>query len=133
MLSSIVLFFENNCREVFEFYGKSFNIEPIFDTDDNDADINSAHIAFPNFVLEGVNLGANTKINIGNNFAIKFDCPDFDYFDKVANNLSQDGEIIAPIVESMFGGVSGIIKDKFGIQWVMSCFPDDAQDIEKSH
>ncbi len=135
MLSSIVLFFGDNCREAFEFYGYCFDIEPVFDNGENlnSENINTAHIAFPSFILEGVNLGSGTKINNGNNFAIKFDCPDFEYFDKVVKNIEIGGEIIAPIVESMFGGVSGIIKDKFGIHWVMSFFPDEAQNFENAH
>ncbi|MGG8494863.1 VOC family protein [Tenacibaculum sp. TC6] len=77
-------------------------------------------------ILASDYLNADEKFNAGNNFAISLNADDEDEALSVFNGLAEGGTILMPFEDAFWGGKFGMLKDKFGVSWMMS-LEDDSQ------
>ena len=63
------------------------------------------------------------KFTEGNNFSVSISADGKEEADRLFNGLSEGGEIEVPIADSPWGSYFGMLKDKFGIQWMVDYQP----------
>ncbi len=66
------------------------------------------------------------KLTVGNNFHLTVQTETRDEADRVFNGLSAGGKVIVPLGNAFWGAYFGMLKDKFGIQWMVSYDPKAA-------
>lgn len=75
-------------------------------------------------ILASDYLNQHEEFNQGNNFAISLNAEDEDEALAVFSGLAEDGEVLMPFDDAFWGGKFGMVKDKFGVSWMMS-FEDE--------
>ena len=131
---NIYLTFEDNCREVFEFYRSVFGGE--FEALQTFADAPSdmpvpdeaksrlMHITLPlgedRLMGSDSMPGASTPLLIGNNFSIVVPASSRAQCDKYFSALSGDGEITMPLQETFWGSYFGRCRDRYQINWMFN-------------
>jgi len=83
------------------------------------------HIALPlsdGHVLMGTDaIGEHAKdANIGNNISLSVSADSKEEAEKVFKGLSEGGEVTMPLGDTFWGAYFGMLKDKFGIQWLIN-------------
>lgn len=63
------------------------------------------------------------KISVGNNFHLSVEAESKEEADKIFNGLSAGGKVTMPQADAFWGAYFGMVKDKFGIQWMVSFTP----------
>lgn len=126
--------FDGNTEEAFEFYqsvfGGELQITRYKDLADDmgasDEDLNKvAHVALPlgdNAVLMGTDVleSMGQKVTAGNNFAITLETDSDEEAKELFNQLSEDGEIQMPLMETEWAEKYGDFIDQFGIHWMVN-------------
>jgi PhnB protein len=59
----------------------------------------------------------------GNNIAISVNCSSEEEIRTFFNRLSAGGEIIEDLIKQFWGGLFGVLTDKFGIRWMFNYEP----------
>jgi len=59
----------------------------------------------------------------GNNIAISVNCSSEEEINSFFKNLSAGGEIIEDLKKQFWGGLFGVLTDKFGIRWMFNYEP----------
>lgn len=59
-------------------------------------------------------------LNFGNNFSIAVSADSEEEAKKIFNGLSAGGNVLMPLEKAFWGALFGMIKDKFGVQWMVS-------------
>lgn len=57
---------------------------------------------------------------IGNNISLSVSTDSKEEADKVFNGLSDGGAVTMPLADTFWGAYFGMLKDKFGIQWLVN-------------
>lgn len=57
---------------------------------------------------------------IGTNFYISINTENEEEASKLFNGLSTDGHIMMPLEKTFWGAYFGMLKDKFGVQWMVN-------------
>ncbi len=127
------LFFDGNCREVFEFYravfGGEFLIVQTFR--DGPADLNVPepekdrimHICLP--IGSGMLMGSDSTSVFGShpvqgtNFSISVEGESREHCDGLFAGLSEGGTVKMPMAETFWGSYFGNLTDRFGINWMI--------------
>ena len=134
MSLSVYLFFDGNCREVFEFYrsvfGGEFAVIQTFGDGPPDMNVPEAekdrimHVSLPigSTVLMG---GDSTSAfgpppAAGDNFAISVNAESREQCDDLFAKLSEGGTVTMPPQEMFWGAYFGNWKDRFGINWMVN-------------
>lgn len=60
------------------------------------------------------------KLTVGDNFSISIGADTKEEADTIFAKLSEGGQITMPLEMAFWGEYFGMLKDKFGIQWMMS-------------
>ena len=134
MTLSTYLFFNGNCREVFEFYKSVFGGEfSIFMTFANgpaemqiskDEQDNVMHVSFPigTSVLMGSDVPSafGPPPNAGNNFSINHSSGSREETDALFAKLSEGGTVTMPMQDTFWGSYFGSCFDKYGIGWQLN-------------
>ncbi|CAN5402517.1 VOC family protein [soil metagenome] len=127
--------FNGNCEEAFLFYQSVFEGELTLhryaDTAETSNlprnDLNklmhvSLSIGAGNFLMASDTLDSQGhKLNPGNNFYISVQAENREEADKLFKELSPGGEKRMEMQETFWGSYFGMLKDKFGIQWMIDC------------
>ena len=128
------LMFNGNTEEAFNFYKSVFGGEfamimrnkdvPAESRGPNAADDKIMHIALPiapGNVLMGNDVPEEMdKLITGTNFFVSVHTQSNEEADKIFNGLSAGGQVTMPIQNTFWGSYFGMLKDKFGIQWMVS-------------
>lgn len=126
--------FDGNTEQAFEFYrsvfGGELQITRYKDLADDmgasNEDLNKvANVALPlgdNTVLMGTDVleSMGQKVTAGNNFAITLETDSAEEAEELFNQLSEDGEIQMPLMETEWAEKYGDFIDKFGIHWMVN-------------
>jgi PhnB protein len=133
---SIYLTFDGNCEAAFEFYksvfGNEFSdinrfseIPPQEGQPPVPEDLGNRimHVVLP--VNEQMEIfGSDTMPDHqhipGNNFSLSISTDSKENADDLFNKLSADAEVTMPITDTFWGAYFGMLKDKFGIQWMVN-------------
>ena len=127
--------FDGNSEEAFDFYksvfGGEFAAKMRFKDTRQGADLSDQdkekmmHIALPvgkdtvlmaSDVLESL----GHKLEVGNNFYISMNTDSREEADQLFNGLSEGGKIEMAMTDTFWGDYFGMLKDKFGTQWMVS-------------
>ncbi len=129
------LTFDGNCREAFEFYRSVFGGEfDMLDTFGNappdmpvpeDQKDHIMHVSLPigSSILMGSDRGTEFAPPpvAGNNFSISISAETREQCDALCARLSEGGTVTMPLSEQFWGSYFGMCKDRFGINWMVSC------------
>lgn len=128
------LIFDGNTEEAFNFYRSVFGGE--FDglmryKDSPEKDKVSAgyadkiiHVALP--VGDSILMGSDPPDHwkgqhvFGNNFNISYSAKSEKEVDEKCKALSEGGTVYMPAGKTFWGAYFGMVKDKFGVQWMLS-------------
>ncbi|MXZ73040.1 MAG: VOC family protein [Acidobacteria bacterium] len=129
------LTFDGNCREAFEFYRSVFGGE--FDTIDtfgnapadmplpDDEKDRIMHVSLPigSSILMGSDraTGFGSPPVTGDNFSISISAETREQCDALCAKLSEGGAVTMPLGEQFWGSYFGMCRDRFGINWMVSC------------
>lgn len=127
--------FKGNTEEAFRFYQSVFGGEFITllrfkDTPEKDRvpaheQEKIMHVSLPigkGNILMGTDAleSMGHKLNTGNNFSLSIGTDSKEEADKLFNGLSEGGKVDVPLNTTFWGAYFGMLKDKFGIQWMVS-------------
>ena len=127
--------FDGNAEEAFNFYksvfGGEFKMLSRFkDTTEagkvlKEEENKLMHISLPfgngNVLMASdVLQSMGFKINPGNNFYLAVSADSDEQATNFFNKLSTDGKITMPLQKTFWGAYFGMLKDKFGVQWMIS-------------
>jgi len=124
------LSFNGNCESALNFYQtvlggtidfKRFSEGPMEVEEADKGRIMHAHFAFDDCYMLASDSAGNSPIEAGKNIHLSLYFPDKDRAKKVFEKLSGDGVKAMPFGEVFWGGGFGMLVDKFGIQWMISC------------
>ena len=134
MSLNVYLFFDGNCREVFEFYrlvfGGEFAVIQTFGDGPPDLNVPDSekdrimHVSLP--IGSAVLMGSDHTSAFGpspvagGNFAISVDAESKEHCDDLFAQLSEGGTVIMSPQEMFWGAYFGNWKDKFGINWMVN-------------
>jgi PhnB protein len=62
-------------------------------------------------------------LTVGNNFHLSLEYDSKEEADKIFNKLSSGGKVEMPMADTFWGAYFGMLKDKYGIQWMVSYTP----------
>lgn len=132
------LTFNGNCEEAFNFYkqvfGGKFSFlgrfkemppqegQPLLLDSDGEKIM---HVSLP-ISEETILMGSDTTPTFGgqaiegNNFSVSISAPSPEKADTFFNGLSAGGMVTMPMSNTFWGSYFGMLKDKFGIQWMVS-------------
>lgn len=134
------LTFNGNCEEVFNFYksvfgGKfavfsRFKDMPPMDGHEMPEHIKERimHVALP-ISKETILMGSDSnpmmgEATIGQHMSLSVSTESNAKAAKIFHALAQGGKITMPIENTFWGSYFGMLEDKFGIIWMISCEPD---------
>ncbi len=139
---NVYLTFNGNCEEAFLYYKSVFGGEfdhfgrfkempenpecPISEDDKEKV----MHVSFPiskETYIMGSDAGGEwaPKFNEGNNFSISINTDSNEEADRLFSSLSDGGKVIMPMEKTFWGSYFGNFVDKFGIQWMISCYAEE--------
>ncbi|NQU84813.1 MAG: VOC family protein [Mariniphaga sp.] len=130
---NIYLTFNGNCKEAFDFYksilgGEFRSMSKFGDMPPMPEDQKKRimHITLPvskETVLMGSDSGGEWAKNFkqGNNFSVSVSTDSEEEADRTFNGLVQGGNAMMPMNKTFWGAYFGMLTDKFGINWIVSC------------
>ncbi len=146
---NVYLTYDGNCKEAFEFYKTVFGGEfsyvgtfgemppqegmPALDEKDKKKIM---HISLPiskETSLMGSDTGGEwaSKFKQGNNFSISVNTDTTEETDRIFNKLSAGGKVTMPLDKTFWGSYFGMLTDKYGINWMVSCELTQNKELEK--
>ncbi len=126
--------FNGNAEEAFNFYKSIFggefpmlmrfkDVPSEYQMGQSDGE-KIMHIALPigqSSMLMGSDVPeAYGSATIGTNFYISISAASEEEADKLFNGLSAGGQVTMPLDKAFWGDYFGMLKDKFGIQWMVN-------------
>jgi len=132
------LTFDGNCREAMTFYAKALDAELSIKTFKESgmetpgmADrVMHAHISRGGggalmsggqAVLMASDSQPNQPVTFGDNVWLSIDCDDTAEQDRIFEGLSDGGKVVMPLNNTFWGARFGMLKDKFGLGWMLNC------------
>ncbi|MDP4268261.1 MAG: glyoxalase/bleomycin resistance/extradiol dioxygenase family protein [Bacteroidota bacterium] len=124
------LTFNGNCEEALNFYRDCLNGEivdkqyyenSLMQVPENyKRKILHAKINFGNNTLYMSDIMPDNKLITGNNISLSIEMTNLNYMETVFNKLSANGKVTMPIQNTFWGSKYGILRDKFGINWMFN-------------
>jgi PhnB protein len=123
------LTFSGNCRDAMTFYAKclgadlhmmTFGEAPIGASADAKDKIMHAALAVGPHVLMASDAPPNMPVTAGNNFSITIACESAAEIDRLFAAVSEGGTVVLPLQETFWGARFGMLKDRFGINWMFN-------------
>jgi PhnB protein len=134
------LFFGGNCREAMEFYKEIFggelqmttfgegpagaHADPKANSEEMKSKIMHARLVGDITILASDN-PHNTETTDTGQFSLSLEGSDENLLKSYFDKLSEEGKVTTPLVKQFWGAVFGMVKDKFGINWMVNITPID--------
>ncbi|MGZ3860965.1 MAG: VOC family protein [Flavisolibacter sp.] len=123
--------FNGNCREAMSFYqeclGGDLQMMALKDTPAGagcpagmENQIMHATLTKDGTILMGSDMVNQEGLHPGNNFSLAVNCSSEKEIHDAFNRIAAGGQVIDPLKEQFWGGIFGVIKDKFGIRWMFN-------------
>ena len=130
---NVTLLFDGEAEAAFNLYksvfgGEFSNVQRLKDMPSPEAlpaeDLDKIlYMSLPigNSVVNGMDTPTGRgPVNKGNNFMVAVDTESEEETDRLFNGLAEGGEVMMPVAQQFWGAYFGMLKDKFGIQWMLS-------------
>jgi len=130
--------FSGNTEEAFNFYKSVFGgdfimLQRFRDTPDTEKMPEEEkeklmHVSLP-VGKENILMGTDAlesqgfKLSFGNNFHLSVETESKEEADRIFKDLSKDGKVTMPQDNTFWGAYFGMLRDKYGIQWMVSYTP----------
>ena len=132
------LTFNGNCEEAFSFYKSVFGGEFLFigrfkdlapaerQTFNFESDEKIMHVSLP-ISKETILMGCDStgedgqETIFGNNISLTINTDNKEEADRLFNELSAGGQIKMAMSQTFWGAYFGVVTDRFGINWLISC------------
>lgn len=129
---NVYLTFSGNAKEAMTFYrdilGGKLEIMKVSDTPAKDRcpegmqdQVMHSSLTNGNLVLFATDMVAGDKLTEGNGMSLSLTCSTDDDIKTIYNKLSEGGVQIHPVKKEFWGGMFGVLKDKFGKVWMLNC------------
>ncbi|MBO6586041.1 MAG: VOC family protein [Gracilimonas sp.] len=125
------LFFRGNCEEAMNYYkecldGEITALQRFGDTEMPVDDEHKQKIMHGELKADGIHMmfsdGAPHKdITEGDNVQLNINIDSEEEQDRLFELLSEGGEVTMPLETTFWGARYGMLKDKFGIRWMLNC------------
>jgi PhnB protein len=124
------LTFNGNCREAMNFYKEALNGEAeIITFEDSPMKVPAGHeykVMHARVIFEGAIIMASdgmpdSEVNHGNGIHISIAAKNVEQGETFFNNLSAGGAVLMPYSDQFWGARFRMVKDKFGISWMVNC------------
>jgi PhnB protein len=123
--------FDGNCRDAVEFYAKVFKSEvknlmtfgqappdPNFPVQEADKDkLMYADVKIGGVTVMFMDMPSGFPLVAGNNINPTISMDSKEEVERIFNELSDGGEVLAELQQTFFSELYGNVKDKFGIIW----------------
>jgi PhnB protein len=60
------------------------------------------------------------KVVTGDNVGLALDCASQEEIETIFAKLSKGGEVFMPLEEAFWGGVFGMVTDRYGVEWMLN-------------
>ena len=131
MKCDVYLSFDGNCEAAMNFYKNAFGGEftvmmrysdgpPQYQTEENKNKIMHATLAFPNGGELKASDNFNHPITKGNAYHVSVGANSLEQGEEFFNKLNDGAEVTMPFGPVFWGGKFGSLRDKFGVQWMIS-------------
>jgi PhnB protein len=130
---NITLLFDGQAEEAFTFYksvfgGEFSNVQRLKDMPSptpitGEAGEKILHMSYPigSAILMGMDMPERAgTVDMGNNFMVTVDTGSEEETERFFNGLVEGGIPMMPVAHQFWGAYFGMLKDKFGIQWMLS-------------
>lgn len=128
---NVYLTFNGNAAEAMAFYndilGGKLEIMKVSDTPAKDRcpegmqnQVMHSSLINGNLVLFATDMVAGEKLTEGNGMSLCLTCENEDDLNNIYNRLSEGGVQIHPVKKEFWGGMFGVLKDKFGKVWMLN-------------
>ena len=128
-LNPFVRFNDAKCREAMTFYQSIFGGETTFmtlgdspmakDMPDKGDLIMHAELKSNKVFFSGSDMMRDKAI-IGDNVGMSLNCSSEEELREIFNKLSEGGEIFMAPEMQFWGGVFGVLTDKYGVEWMLN-------------
>lgn len=123
------LTFDGNCREAMTFYAKALGTEAQLmsfadmpNCPEGSADrIMHARVAAGDGTLFASDCMPGRPPMMGDNFSVAIATETVEETDRFFAALSEGGTVTMPLQDMFWGAYFGMLKDKFGVQWMLNC------------
>ena len=122
--------FNGNCREAMKFYqrclGGELSIMPFseapgdFPKEAKDRVMHARVTKDRTTLLMASDTMPGSNFVQGTNFSISIDCQSAEETDRLFNAFSENGKITMPLQDAFWGARFGMLRDKFGINWMFN-------------
>jgi PhnB protein len=124
--------FDGNCKQAMEFYAKCLGGElatmPFSEIPGQQHQMEGVkdRIMHARILMKGqpALMASDTMpgmpFHAGNNFSVSVGCESLDEIKKLFAALSEGGAVTMPLGDQFWGAHFGMLKDKFGIQWMLN-------------
>lgn len=125
--------FNGKCREAMNFYqqclGGELTLMKVSETPAASQCPESIqeHIMHSSLVKDGAVLvmatdmvEPNGNYQQGNSIALSMLCNSEEEINTMFSNLSEGGKVIDPLKEQFWGGIFGVVSDKYGVRWMFN-------------
>jgi len=122
--------FEGNCREAMKFYqrclGGELSLMPFseapgdFPKEAKDRVMHARVTKDGTTLLMASDTMPGSNFVQGTNFSISIDCQSAEETDRLYNAFSENGKITMPLQDAFWGARFGMLRDKFGINWMFN-------------
>lgn len=128
--SNPYLTFNGNCEEAMMFYKEAlggelsvmrFEGSPVEVSDDYQQKVLHSTLTYGNAVLMASDGMEGEPCEFGSANYISISCSTLEEAERFFKNLSQGGEITMPWDDTFWGDKFGMLVDKFGVGWMVSC------------
>jgi PhnB protein len=123
--------FKGNCREAMTFYRDSFggelSLQTVGETPSDigcpkgtEDQIMHAMLISKDLIIMASDMISPAGFTLGTNISLSLTCDSPDQIMRIFNALSRKGEIADQLSVRPWGAIFGVIRDKFGITWMLS-------------
>ncbi|MCL2438114.1 MAG: VOC family protein [Coriobacteriia bacterium] len=131
MKMTIMLFFQGNCREAMDFYGKAFNTSPEFILTYGEAPADPDRPLPEDFADKVIHARMDMadlqvlfsdgypgwEAEYGNNMSMTVNTGTVEEAQSIFDNLQEGATVYMPLDKTFFAEAYGMLTDKFGVMW----------------
>jgi PhnB protein len=131
---SLYLHFNGDCEQALEFYKKCLNGEILSmhhqENEGNELNKKVMHAEFragDEIYFMASDSMPNQKLISGDQVSLSLNFNDENEQTEIFNKLSEGGVVVMPLQDTFWDAKFGMLKDKFGIRWMLNCHKNQAK------
>ena len=125
------IYFGGNAREALGFYKNVLNGEiqqlgtygesPMPTDEDYKDKVMHARLVFDENMIMVSDVFKGQPVSINENIQLSIEMDNENKMDEVFNKMAEGGTVTMPLADQFWGAKFGMLKDKFGVNWMFNC------------